>query len=328
VNFLTGNTIQLHSLEKEYKRNKIFKDVNLLIQPGETISVVGPSGTGKSTLLKCIAGLEPVTSGKVLINDRDITNLSANKRPFVMMFQQPLLFPHMTIRQNIEYGLLFTKMNKDKRMNKVNEYLKKVDLHTYRNHYPHELSGGQKQRASLARALILEPELLLLDEPFSSLDKELRQQLREWVKILLKEQGVTALFVTHDTEEAMIMGDRVAVFAEGGIRQVGSPNDVYHFPKNESVAKYFSEGLLIDSHHFVHINKLEVTEEKELHLSFEGTVSNTFYKYGKQYVTVFLQRLNSSITLQCEDPQQYTVGFQVKVGVRQPSDIVQFIEKS
>ncbi|MFZ3589892.1 ABC transporter ATP-binding protein [Bacillus sp. DJP31] len=324
---MKGNTIQLHSLKKEYKKNVIFKDVNLLIHPGEIISIVGPSGTGKSTLLKCIAGLESVSSGKVIINDKDFTNLPANKRPIVMMFQQALLFPHMTIRENIEYGLLFTNMKIDERMHKVNEYIKKVDLHSYSEHYPHELSGGQKQRASLARALILEPELLLLDEPFSSLDKQLRQQLREWVKTLLMEQGVTTLFVTHDTEEAMIMGDKVAVFAEGGIQQIGVPHDVYHYPKNESVAKYFSEGLLIDSNHFVPIRKLMANSEGDFHLSFEGIVTNTFYKYGKQYVTVFLQDLNTSITLLCDEKQQYTLRMRLLVGVRHSTDIVHFKEK-
>lgn len=326
---MKGNTIQLHSLKKEYKKNVIFEDVNLLIHPGEMISIVGPSGTGKSTLLKCIAGLESVSYGKVMINDIDVTNLPANKRPIVLMFQQPLLFPHMTIRENIEYGLLFTQMKKDQRRKKVNEYIEKVDLHSYSEHYPHELSGGQKQRASLARALILEPELLLLDEPFSSLDKQLRQQLREWVKSILIEQGVTALFVTHDTEEAMIMGDQVAVFAEGGIQQVGAPHDVYHFPKNESVAKYFSEGLLVDDNQFVPIDKLTIKVTKEnFHLSLEGIVTNTFYKYGKQYVTVFLQELNKSITLLPDEEEQYTIRMRLFVGVKHPMDIVHFNEKS
>ncbi|WP_246943178.1 ABC transporter ATP-binding protein [Bacillus pinisoli] len=319
---ITGKVIEIQSLSKQFKSTELFKEVSLVIEPSEIISIVGPSGTGKSTFLKCISGLESVTKGKVLSGGTDLTNEPANKRPFVMMFQQSLLFPHMTLKENVEYGLLFSKMPTEERNKVVEEFLKKVDLDSYAEAYPHELSGGQKQRAALARALILKPDLLLLDEPFSSLDKELRQQLRIWVKTMIKEQEVSAIFVTHDMEEAMIMGDRIAVFANGGIQQIGHPEELHYHPKNKYVAKYFSEGVLIDENRFVHVNKLTMQEKKEFYLSWKGKVANSFYKHGLTYVSIFIEELDQSIMMTSQD--KIEKNSEITIGVLKEEDLILF----
>jgi ABC-type Fe3+/spermidine/putrescine transport system ATPase subunit len=204
-------TIRCEQCQKAFNDQIVFDQVRLEMKQGEILSLVGPSGTGKSTLLRCIAGLEQLTLGQIYIEGIDVTNLQANKRPVVMMFQQTLLFPHMTVLENVTYGLKMRKVKKKRRNEEGMELLEKVEMAKYANYYPYECSGGQQQRIALARALITKPKLLLLDEPFSSLDTDLRSSIRDWVRRLLKEEEITAIFVTHDKEESMIMGDLVAV---------------------------------------------------------------------------------------------------------------------
>jgi ABC-type Fe3+/spermidine/putrescine transport system ATPase subunit len=325
VKTLSPNTIQLQSLKKVFQSNVIFDQITLTMDQGEILCIVGPSGAGKSTLLKCIAGLEELTAGKIYIDKQNVTSLPANKRPVVMMFQQPLLFPHMTVKENIEYGLLFTKISKQEREKTVTDYLEKVDLLRLVSYFPHELSGGQKQRVSLARALILKPDLLLLDEPFSSLDKELRGQLREWVKTILKERGVTALFVTHDTEEAMMMGDRVAVLADGCIQQVGDPLEVYHSPQSATVARYFSEGLFIDEKTFVNTQHLILSKDQSesFYISWEGNVKSQFIRHGIHYYSIHIPELNETVTLSSDEIISEFSNI-VRVGIPHKNNVISF----
>ncbi|MCA1031495.1 ABC transporter ATP-binding protein [Bacillus timonensis] len=295
------NKVLLMKLRKEYDGKNVIKDLDMEIEDGEIISVIGPSGTGKSTLLKCIAGLEPLTDGEVIVENENVTNLSANKRPIVMMFQQPHLFPHMSVYENIMFGLTFTSLKKEDKKQAVHDMLQRVGLISYEHHYPYELSGGQQQRVALARAIVTKPKLLLLDEPFSSLDNELRQELRLWVKSLLKEQRVTALFVTHDLDEAIEMGDRIAVFAKGCLQQIGNPLEVYYHPRNSFVAEFFSDGLMVDRTQFVHSEHLQLDSKppEDSSLYWKGKVLHSSVKYGMPVYRIEFHHMKKSLMLQC-----------------------------
>lgn len=291
--------IKLVNCQKTFSEGAIFKDVTVDIVEGEIVSLVGPSGTGKSTLLRCIAGLEKLTSGEIFIEGKNIANVSPSQRPIVMMFQKTLLFPHMTVIENITFGLKMRKVGKRERIKDGQEFLAKVEMTGFENRYPYELSGGQQQRVALARALILKPKLLLLDEPFSSLDPELRGTLREWVRGLLKQEGMTALFVTHDKEEAMLIGDRVAVLENGTLQQIGTPDEVYRFPKNKEVAKFFSEGFVLDSGLFVPVTKLTVSDVvgNETEFSWKGRITKRFMKYGQSFDKIRLDDVAREIII-------------------------------
>lgn len=270
-------------LTKEYTKQKVFFDIDLSIWPGEVISLVGPSGSGKTTLLRCLAGLDKVTQGKILLGGVDITSSRAEQLPIVMMFQQPLLFPHLTVIENIIYGLQAKGIPKSERVAEGIRMLKKIDMEHFATYFPYQLSGGQQQRVSLARALVVKPQIILLDEPFASLDPELRGTIRTWVYRMLKQEGVTALFVTHDKEEAMIMGDRIAVLKEGTIQQIGNPLEIYQNPRSKIVAEFFCEGLVLDDW-FVPIECIELqlakpsTNKIE---TFEGRIISKWIKLGK-----------------------------------------------
>jgi ABC-type Fe3+/spermidine/putrescine transport system ATPase subunit len=316
--------VSLRFLKKSYEGNTIFQHVSFDIVKGEIITMIGPSGTGKSTLLRCLAGLEEFTEGEVWIDGEEMTNKRAHQRPIVMMFQQPLLFPHMTVIENIMYGLTFTKLKKKDRVEKAKMYLDKIGLEDYEKFYPHELSGGQKQRVALARALATNPKLLLLDEPFSSLDNELREEIRSWVKNLLKEQEITAIFVTHDKEEAMMMGDQIIVMGEQKIQQYGKPFDVYYHPMNPFVAKFFSDGLIIQNQFFIHSENIIVSSKRdeEWYQCWPGTVKGVYVKYGKVFYQIHIADLQSEVTVHCEE--YLTPAQPVWIGVRRKEDIQTF----
>ena len=289
--------INLVNCQKVYSEKTIFKKVTVEIFEGEIVSLVGPSGTGKSTLLRCIAGLERLTYGDVFVGGENITNVAASNRPVVMMFQQSLLFPHMTVLENVTYGLKMRKVKKSEPLNAGLEFLEKVEMVGYENRFPYELSGGQQQRVSLARALILKPKLLLLDEPFSSLDAQLRSTLRDWVRVVLKQEGMTALFVTHDKEEAMLMGDRVAVLDKGELQQIGTPDQVYSAPKNKEVAQFFSEGIVLKNGNFAPLDKLIITHLREDHSNYcwTGRITKQFVKYGQSFDKIQLKEIAKEI---------------------------------
>ncbi|WP_102347832.1 ABC transporter ATP-binding protein [Bacillus sp. Marseille-P3661] len=277
--------LKIGNLSKDFLKDPIFSNLNLEMEKGELISLVGPSGCGKTTLLRCLAGLETVSNGTIILNDRDITFVKAEDRPVVMMFQQPLLFPHMTVLENITFGLRQQKVSKKERIERAYTMLEKVEMQSFQKHYPHQLSGGQQQRVSLARALIMNPSLLLLDEPFSSLDPSLRKTIREWVRKVIKLENVTALFVTHDRDEAMLMGDRIIIMKEGQFQQVGKPEEIYFKPINKHSAETLSDGISIKEG-FVPSDKLMITTNKTgsaNQVTIAATVTRCFYKYGLQF---------------------------------------------
>ncbi|GGJ81390.1 ABC-type Fe3+/spermidine/putrescine transport system ATPase subunit [Anoxybacillus voinovskiensis] len=294
--------ISLNSLKKAYGNETVFHSIHLDINEGEIISVVGPSGAGKSTLLRCIAGIEELDEGNIWIEGEDMSPKPAHRRPIVMMFQQPLLFPHMTVMENIMYGLTFTTLTKKERIEKATLYLKRMDMENFRDFYPSELSGGQQQRVSLARALITDPKLLLLDEPLSSFDNELRDGIRLWMKQWLKEKKITTIFVTHDKEEAMLMGDRVVVIGNQTIQQCGNPIQVYDAPSNAFVAKFFSDGIVIDNRFFIHAKHIEICNDLHgaWYMKWEGIVQEMYIKYGKFFYQITISDWQTDVIIQSD----------------------------
>ncbi len=233
--------LQLTGLKKTYDQTDVLKDINLDIKHGEFITLLGPSGCGKTTLLRLIAGFEQPNAGAIYLDGIQMAGLPADKRPVNTVFQQYALFPHMTVAQNVAYGLKLKKVPKDEMQTRVSEMLAMVQLEHLANRRPQDLSGGQQQRVAIARAVINRPKLLLLDEPLSALDHKLRLQMQSELKRLQRELGITFVFVTHDQEEALSMSDRIAVMKDGKFQQIGTPIEIYETPANLFTAKFIGE---------------------------------------------------------------------------------------
>ena len=220
-------------------------DVSLDIEAGTLVTLLGPSGCGKTTTLRMIAGLEMPTRGSVWIGDQDVTKLSATDRDVSMVFQSYALFPHMTVLENVSYGLKFSGFNKTETSKRVLSGLDLVGLADYGNRLPSELSGGQQQRVAVARALVLEPQVLLFDEPLSNLDAKLRRQVREEIREIQQSLGLTVVYVTHDQEEALAVSDRIIVMNNAVVAQDGTPRDLYEAPANRFVADFIGEANIL-----------------------------------------------------------------------------------
>jgi putative spermidine/putrescine transport system ATP-binding protein len=216
----------------------VVQDFNLNVGKGEFVSFLGPSGCGKTTTLRMIAGFEIPTTGTVILDDEDITNLAPNQRNVGMVFQAYALFPNMTVASNIGFGLKIRREKKEAIKDRISEMLALIHLEQKGDSYPYQLSGGQQQRVALARALAIHPQVLLLDEPLSALDAKIRVQLRAEIRAIQKKLGITAIYVTHDQEEALSISDRIVVMYDGKIEQVGSPFEIYNFPTTAFVAGF------------------------------------------------------------------------------------------
>ncbi len=233
--------LQLNGIKKTYDQTEVLKDINLDIKHGEFLTLLGPSGCGKTTLLRLIAGFEQPNAGTIYLDGVQMAGLSADKRPVNTVFQQYALFPHMSVAQNVAYGLKLKKVPKAEIQARVSEMLAMVQLEHLANRKPQDLSGGQQQRVAIARAVINRPKLLLLDEPLSALDHKLRLQMQSELKRLQRELGITFVFVTHDQEEALSMSDRIAVMKDGMFQQIGTPIEIYENPANLFTAKFIGE---------------------------------------------------------------------------------------
>ncbi len=233
-----GTAVRLTDLHRVYGGVAALAGLTLHIEPGEFVALLGPSGCGKTTALRCLAGLEDPDSGTVEVGGRDLTSVPANKRDMGMVFQAYSLFPHMTARQNVEFGLELRGRDKAARRTRTAEMLDLVGLDTHADKYAHQLSGGQQQRVALARALAIEPQVLLLDEPLSALDAKVRAQLRDEIRRIQLEVGTTTLFVTHDQEEALAVADRVGVMSVGRLEQLAPPAELYRAPRTQFVADF------------------------------------------------------------------------------------------
>ncbi|MFC0238251.1 ABC transporter ATP-binding protein [Fictibacillus phosphorivorans] len=299
----------MSDIRKVYKDKEVLNVNQLSVKRGEIISVVGPSGTGKSTLLRLIAGLEKTDTGEIKIDGEYLTNVPPQQRPVVYMFQESLLFPHMNVLENVAFGLKMAKVSKNKRYDKSKEMMKRVGLEGLESRFPHEISGGQKQRAALARSLIVHPKVLLLDEPFSSLDTELRKETRRWIKHLLKSENITVLFVTHDLEEAMAFGDRVAVLNEGKLEQLDSPHVLYESPVNSFVASFLQGGIWTKER-FIPVSCLKMGRNDDRN-GKSAEVIETYYQDGKFHSVLSIEHSEAVITLTTEE--KVNVGERVKV---------------
>ena len=233
--------LQIQGLVKKFGDNYAVDHIDLNIEQHEIFALLGSSGCGKSTLLRMLAGMETPTKGNIILDGQDITNLAPYDRPINMMFQSYALFPHMSVEQNIAFGLKQDKMPKAEIDARVEEMLRLVQMTKFAKRKPHQLSGGQQQRVALARSLAKRPKILLLDEPLGALDKKLRQQTQLELVNTLESVGATCIMVTHDQEEAMTMATRVAIMSEGKIMQLGSPSDVYDFPNSRFTAEFIGE---------------------------------------------------------------------------------------
>ena len=245
--------IETSGISKSFNGHVALDDVSVIVPEGSLTAILGPSGGGKSTLLRVIAGLEAPDAGTVAINGRDVTHDPAQDRGIGFVFQHYAAFKHMTVRDNVGFGLRIRKRPKAEIRACVDELLELVQLETYAERYPAQLSGGQRQRMALARALAIEPRVLLLDEPFGALDARVRKELRGWLKRLQADVGVTTVFVTHDQEEAMDLADQIVLVNDGRVEQAGTPHDLYEKPANDFVMSFVGlvttlDGRLIRPH--------------------------------------------------------------------------------
>jgi len=239
------NAVEFKGVTKAFGEVKAVRDLSFIIERGKLVTLLGPSGCGKTTTLRLIAGLEMVTEGSILISGNDVTHLSASDRDVSMVFQSYALFPHMTVIQNVSYGLTMSRLSKEEVREKAIEGLSLVGMSNFDERLPSELSGGQQQRVAVARALVLEPEVLLFDEPLSNLDAKLRRKVREEIRELQQKLELTTVYVTHDQEEALAVSDSIIVMNEAVIAQEGTPRQLYEEPRNIFVSDFIGDANLV-----------------------------------------------------------------------------------
>ena len=242
-----GVAIHVDNVTKAYGKNIVIQGLSAEIRPGEFFTLLGPSGCGKTTLLRMIIGFNTIEGGEIRVNDKVINNIPTNKRNMGMVFQNYAVFPHMNVRDNVAYGLKTRRMPRAERYKKADEILKLVRIDQYADRMPAQLSGGQQQRVALARAIVIEPEVLLMDEPLSNLDAKLRVEMRNVIKQIQHQIGITTVYVTHDQEEALAISDRIAVMNDGVIQQIGTPKHIYQRPANEFVSTFIGLSNLLDA---------------------------------------------------------------------------------
>lgn len=315
----------IKDVEKSFGDLKVLKKTSLSIEKGQLVTLLGPSGSGKSTLLKSISGLEGIDAGSIIVDGEDITNKEPRNRDVGMVFQQYVLFPNMNVYDNIAFGLKLRKMNKNDIDKKVKEVLNLVELRDKVYSYTHELSGGQQQRVALARSIILEPKILLFDEPLSALDRKIRRNLQIQIKRIQRELDITSVFVTHDQEEAMIISDKVYVMNNGIIEQSGMPKEIYNNPKTSFVARFIGNYNVLSKDVFqkyfkknidtkevairpevIQITKEEIRNEVEYNLkdceitdvSITGNVIR--YETRKDNLTMNIDVINNDIYDACD----------------------------
>ena len=275
--------LELSHLTKSFGQTAAVRDLNLTVERGEILSILGPSGCGKTTTLRMIAGLETPTSGEIRFNDKDITALPARSRNIGLVFQNYALFPHLDVFENVAFGLRTRRIKPETTVEeRVRKALAGVRMEAYERREVHQLSGGQQQRIALARALAIEPDLLLLDEPLSNLDPALREDLRDQMRNIIRELNMTTVFVTHDQQEALSLADRIAIMESGVCRQVGTPDDVYSRPADAFVARFLGKANVVPGE-FVGLKGADLAVIRPENIrcgegSRSGTISKTAFE--------------------------------------------------
>ncbi len=279
MNIKQSSGVELNDVVMSFGNLTVLNNINLKIQPGSLTTLLGPSGCGKTTILRLIAGLQLPTSGQIIIGDEDVSVLSASQRDVGMVFQSYALFPHMTVGENVGYGLKMMGIAAQDRELRIKEALDSVGLDGYQSRYIDQLSGGQQQRIALARALVLKPKVMLFDEPLSNLDSKLRRQMREDIRRLQQSLAVTAIYVTHDQDEALAVSDEVVVMKDGGIAQQGTPKHLYLKPSSKFVATFMGDANIVkgeiltrDGKNFLRIADIEVAaDDSDIKYSHQKT---------------------------------------------------------
>ena len=305
-------SIEINNINKKFKEFNALNNINLKIEEGELIALLGPSGSGKTTLLRIIAGLEESDYGNIVFDGLDNTNKKVNERNVGFVFQHYALFKQMNVFENIAFGLRVNKkrlnLSNEDIENKVYELLKLVKMENMKDRYPNQLSGGQKQRIALARALAIEPKILLLDEPFGALDAKVRKELRRWLRNLHDEYKITSIFVTHDQEEALDVADKIVILNKGNIEQIGTPEEVYDNPKNEFVYNFLGnvnlfhkrlseDGLLANEISYARPHDIEILKVEE-----EGAIKSKiiFIRGVGPIVNLELLRLDNNEVIEAQ----------------------------
>lgn len=242
-----GVAIQIDNVTKAYGKNIVIQGLSAEIRPGEFFTLLGPSGCGKTTLLRMIIGFNSIEGGEIRVDGKVINQIPTNRRNMGMVFQNYAVFPHMSVRDNVTYGLKTRHVPKAERYKRADEILKLVKIDDYADRMPTQLSGGQQQRVALARAIVIQPEVLLMDEPLSNLDAKLRVEMRNVIKRIQRQVGITTVYVTHDQEEALAISDRIAVMHGGVIQQIGTPKHIYQRPANEFVSSFIGLSNFVDA---------------------------------------------------------------------------------
>lgn len=314
------NIISIESVEKKYGNDTVIPSINLGIKEGEFVTILGPSGCGKTTLLRMIAGFEKPTSGRIILDGTDITNLEPFKRDMNLVFQHYALFPHMTVEKNITFGLKMKGIKEKEQQERLEEVLRLTQLHEFKNRRPNQLSGGQQQRVAIARAIINNPKVLLLDEPLGALDAKLRKNLQRELKSLQKNLGITFIFVTHDQEEAMSMSDRIIVMNNGKIEQIGTPEEIYQNPKSLFVSTFIGENNVVEKPHGIftirpenlNISKENLTEDEH---SLIGTVEDFEYLGSLRKIYVRVKKYDTVLvaTQSIQKDESFDLGEEVQV---------------
>jgi putative spermidine/putrescine transport system ATP-binding protein len=303
-----GRRLELTGVCKRYESGpEIVKDVSFTLEPGEFLTLLGPSGSGKTTTLMMVAGFELPSAGRILVDDRDVSSLSPDRRNFGVVFQGYALFPHMTVQENVAFAMRMRNRPRAECARRAREMLDKVGLADFADRKPRALSGGQQQRVALARALVFEPDALLLDEPLGALDRRLREAMQIEIKELQKRIGISILFVTHDQDEAMMMSDRIAVMNQGRIVQIGSPAEVYQRPHSAFVAGFLGETNFIprsDAMISVRPERIRFLQPNETaDQCLDGTVIDATF-LGRQ-VRFIVEALGRRIVVSTADPAVY-----------------------
>ena len=303
--------LSLKNISKKYKDKEILKNISFDIKEGELVCILGPSGCGKTTLLNIIGGFVSDFSGDVLLSDENINNIPPEKREIATVFQSYGLFTHKNVIDNVSYGLKLLKIDKNMRGKRAKEMLEKVGLAGYEKKKIKELSGGEQQRVAIARSMVLNPKLLLLDEPLSNLDVNLRDVMRKEIKRIQKQFGVTMIIVTHDQEDAFKIADRVIVINEGHIEQIGTPEELYKEPKNNFISSFIGENNIIDENLVIRPEEISI----KLDSSGEGKVVDVTYLGATVEYLVETPDGNTLKVLTMSTAERFNIGDKVLVQI-------------